>query len=145
MRDRFGIFGAVIRIRKLSLLLVMTLRMPNSQLSRYTGRVLVAREENWSYGVAEAEKPRLDPLLAALQQLRLRGLTAAAVATTFHRWRVMPLSQRRLRLDQMTLEASLEGSRMLHEYLTLEEVLRRAPVSTGERARGGRRPCQQAS
>jgi hypothetical protein len=30
MRDRFGIFGAVIRIRKLSLLLVMTLRMPNN-------------------------------------------------------------------------------------------------------------------
>jgi len=30
MRDRFGIFGAVIRNRKLSLLLVMTLRMPNS-------------------------------------------------------------------------------------------------------------------
>ena len=29
MRDRFGIFGAVIRIRKLSLLLVMTLRIPN--------------------------------------------------------------------------------------------------------------------
>jgi len=29
MRDRFGIFGAVIRIRKLSLLLVMTLKMPN--------------------------------------------------------------------------------------------------------------------
>jgi len=28
MRDRFGIFGAVIRIRKLSLLLVITLRMP---------------------------------------------------------------------------------------------------------------------
>jgi hypothetical protein len=32
MRDRFGIFGAVIRIRKLSLLLVMTLRMPNKHL-----------------------------------------------------------------------------------------------------------------
>jgi len=30
MRDRFGIFGAVIRIRKLSQLLVMTLRIPNS-------------------------------------------------------------------------------------------------------------------
>jgi len=30
MRDRFGIFGAVIRIRKLSLLLVMTLKMPNT-------------------------------------------------------------------------------------------------------------------
>jgi hypothetical protein len=32
MRDRFGIFGAVIRIRKLSLLLVVTLRMPNNVL-----------------------------------------------------------------------------------------------------------------
>ena len=32
MRDRFGIFGSVIRIRKLSLFLVMTLRMPNTVL-----------------------------------------------------------------------------------------------------------------
>ena len=31
MRDRFGIFGAVIKIRKLSLLLVVTLRSPNSK------------------------------------------------------------------------------------------------------------------
>jgi hypothetical protein len=30
MRDMFGIFCAVIRIRKPSLLLVMTLRMPNN-------------------------------------------------------------------------------------------------------------------
>jgi hypothetical protein len=47
------------------------LRNDESQLPRYTSRVLVVREENWSYGVAEAEKPRLDPLLATLQQLRL--------------------------------------------------------------------------
>ena len=32
MRDRFGIFGTVIRTRKLSLLLVMTLRMPNNDV-----------------------------------------------------------------------------------------------------------------
>jgi len=31
MRDRLGIFGAIIRNRKLSLLLVMSLRMPNSE------------------------------------------------------------------------------------------------------------------
>jgi hypothetical protein len=37
------------------------------------------------------EKPRQDPLLAAQQQLRLRGLMAAAVATAFHRRRVMLL------------------------------------------------------
>jgi hypothetical protein len=42
------------------------LRNDESQLPRYTGRVLTAREENWTYGVSEAEKPRLDPLLAAL-------------------------------------------------------------------------------
>jgi len=32
MRDRFGIFGTVTRIRKLSLLLIMMLRIPNTQL-----------------------------------------------------------------------------------------------------------------
>jgi hypothetical protein len=101
-----------------------------SQLPRYTGRVLVAREENCAYGVTKVEKPWLDPLLAVLQQLRLRGLTVA-VATTFHRRRVMPLSQRRLRLDQMTSEASLEGSRMSHDSLTLEEVIRRARRMVG--------------
>jgi hypothetical protein len=93
--------------------------------------VLVAREENWAYDITEVEKPRLDPLLAALQQPRLRGLTAAAVATTFHRRRVMPLSHRRLWLDQMTPEASLEGSRMSHESLTLEEVIRCARRMVG--------------
>jgi hypothetical protein len=46
MRDRFGIFGAVIRIRKLSLLLVVMLRMPNShhtlQIPRQTtGKILL--------------------------------------------------------------------------------------------------------
>jgi hypothetical protein len=41
MRDRFGIFGAVIRIRKLSLLLVMTLRMPNNYQALIFGCVLL--------------------------------------------------------------------------------------------------------
>jgi hypothetical protein len=40
MRDRFGIFGAVIRIRKLSLLLVMTLRMPNRGTTLWRWRKL---------------------------------------------------------------------------------------------------------
>jgi hypothetical protein len=96
------------------------LRNDENQLPRYTGHVLTAREDRWTYGVSEAEKPCLDPL----QQLRLRGLTAAAVAAAFHRRRVMPLCRRHLRLDQMTPEASLEGTRMSHESLALEEVLR---------------------
>jgi hypothetical protein len=44
------------------------------------------------------------------------------VAAAFHRRRVLPLTQRRLRLDEMTLEASLEGSKMSHKSLSLDEV-----------------------
>jgi hypothetical protein len=43
----------------------------------------------------------------------------------------MPLSLRRLRLDQMTLEAPLEGSRMSHESLPLDEVIRHARRMVG--------------
>jgi hypothetical protein len=93
--------------------------------------VLVTREENWSYGVMEDEKPKLDPLLDALWRLRQRGLTAAMVATAFHRRRVMPLAHHRLRLHQMMPEVPLEGSRMYHESLSLDEVVRRARRMVG--------------
>jgi hypothetical protein len=43
------------------------LRNDKNQLLRYTGRVLTAREDRWTYGVPKTEKPRLDPLLATLQ------------------------------------------------------------------------------
>jgi hypothetical protein len=101
------------------------------QLPRYSGRVLVAREENWSYGVVEDEKPKLEPLLNALWRLCQCGLTAGMVAAAFHHRRVMPLTQHRLWLDQMTPEAPLEGSRMSHESLSLNEVTRRARWMVG--------------
>jgi hypothetical protein len=44
------------------------------------------------------------------------------VATVFHRRRVLPLMQRRLQIDEMVLEALLEGSRMSHESLPLDQV-----------------------
>jgi hypothetical protein len=43
----------------------------------------------------------------------------------------MPLTQHRLQLDQMTPEAALEGSRMSHESLPLDEVVRRARRMVG--------------
>jgi hypothetical protein len=46
------------------------------------------------------------------------------VATAFHRRRVLPLMQRRLQIDEMMPETSLEGSRMSHESLPLDEVAR---------------------
>jgi hypothetical protein len=53
------------------------------------------------------------------------------VAAAFHHRRVLPLTQRRLRLDEMTPEASLEGSRMSYESLSLDEVARRARWMVG--------------
>jgi hypothetical protein len=91
----------------------------------------MSREENWTYGVVEDDKPKLEPLLDALRRLRQRGLTAGMVAAVFHRRRVLPLTQRRLRLDEMTLDASLEGSQMSHESLLLDEVARRARWMVG--------------
>jgi hypothetical protein len=44
---------------------------------------------------------------------------------------VLPLTQRRLWLDEMTPEASLEGCRMSHESLYLDEVARRARWMVG--------------
>jgi hypothetical protein len=88
-------------------------------------------EENWSYCVVKEDKPKLQPLLNALRRLHQRGLTVGMVAAAFHCRRVLPLTQRRLRLDEMTPEASLEGSRMSHESLPLDEVAQRARWMVG--------------
>jgi hypothetical protein len=82
----------------------------------------MSREENWSYDIVVEDKPKLQSLLDALRRLRQRGLMVGMVATAFHHRRVLPLTQRRLRINEMTPEASLEGSRMSHESLPLDEV-----------------------
>jgi hypothetical protein len=102
------------------------LRNDDDQLPKFSGQVLMSREENWTYVVVEDDKPKLEPLLDALRRLRQRGLTAGMVATAFHHRRVLPLTQHRLWLDEMMPDASLEGSRMSHESLPLDEVARRA-------------------
>jgi hypothetical protein len=86
----------------------------------------MSRRENWAYDIIDEDQPKLQPLLDALRRLRLRGLTAGMVATAFHHRRVLPLMQRWLRMDQMELGVSLEGSRMSHETLPLDEVIQRA-------------------
>jgi hypothetical protein len=53
------------------------------------------------------------------------------VAAAFHCWRVLPLMQRRLWIDKMTPEVSLEGSWMSHETLPLDEVARHARWMVG--------------
>jgi hypothetical protein len=60
------------------------LRNDGDQLPRYSGRVLMAREENWTYGIVEDNKPKLEPLLDTLRRLHQRGLTVGMVAMAFH-------------------------------------------------------------
>jgi hypothetical protein len=50
--------------------------------------------------------------LKALEELRERGLTAAGVVAAIHRWRVLPLTERRLPLWEMTPGVDLEGLQM---------------------------------
>jgi hypothetical protein len=88
-------------------------------------------EDNWTYGVIEEEKPKLQPLLDVLRRFRQRGLTAGMVAAAFHHRRVLPLMQHRLQIDEMTSEALLEESQMSHESLPLDEVVRRARWMVG--------------
>jgi hypothetical protein len=53
------------------------------------------------------------------------------VAAAFHRRRVLSLMQCRLRIDEMTPKVSLEGSRMSHDFLPLNEVSRCARWMVG--------------
>jgi hypothetical protein len=78
------------------------------------------------YGIVEEDQPKLQPLLDTLRKLRLRGLTVGMAAIAFHHRRVLPLMQCRLWMDQMEPGAPMEGSRMSHETLPLDEVVRGA-------------------
>jgi hypothetical protein len=107
------------------------LRNDDERLPKFFGQVLMSREDNWTYGIIEEEKPKLQPLLDTLRRLQQRGLTAGMVVAAFHHRRVLPLMQRRLRIDKMTPEVSLEGSRMSHETLPLDEVAQHARWMVG--------------
>jgi hypothetical protein len=62
--------------------------------------------------------------LDALWWLQDHSLTAAEVIAAFHRLRLLPLTGRRLRLDEMTPEASVESSQMALVALPTDELLR---------------------
>jgi hypothetical protein len=102
------------------------LRNDDGYLPSFSSQVLMSRKDNWSYGVVEEDKPKLQPLLDVLRKLRLRGLTAGMVAVAFHRRRFLPLMQRQLQLYKVKPSVSLEGSRMSHETLPLDEVVQHA-------------------
>jgi hypothetical protein len=44
-------------------------RNDDDRLPKFSGRVLMSHEDNWTYDVIEEEKPKLQPLLDALRRL----------------------------------------------------------------------------
>jgi hypothetical protein len=70
--------------------------------------------------------------LKALEELRKGGLTAAGVVAAIHRRRVLPLTERRLPLWEMTPGADLEGLRMSSDPLPVDDLHRRVAVTLGK-------------
>jgi hypothetical protein len=94
--------------------------------------VVTAAADAWRYGTPHDKQKNLQPLLKALEELRKGGLTAAGVVAAIHRRRVLPLTERRLPLWEMTLEADLEGLRMSSDPLPVDDLHRRVAVTLGK-------------
>jgi hypothetical protein len=74
----------------------------------------------------------LQPLLKALEELRKGGLTAVGVVAAIHRRRVLPLTERRLSLWEMTPGVDLEGLRMSSDPLPVDDLHRRVAGTVGK-------------
>jgi hypothetical protein len=70
--------------------------------------------------------------LKALEELREGGLTAAGVVAAIHRQRVLPLTERRLLLSEMTPGVDLEGSQMSPVPLPADDLHRRVAATVGK-------------
>jgi hypothetical protein len=93
--------------------------------------VILGAEERWKWGLPRELHTHLKSLLEALQKLQNHDLTAAGVVVAFHRRWVLPLADRRLGLDEMTPEASVESSRMASATLSTDELLQRLKGMVG--------------
>jgi hypothetical protein len=101
------------------------LRNDGEMLPPFSQRVVTAAGNNWRWGATRENQEKLQLILQALQKLREGGLTAAGVVAAFHRRRVLPLVERRLRLAEMKPGVDMEGSRMSSTSLSADDLLKR--------------------
>jgi hypothetical protein len=107
------------------------LRNDDGRLPSFSQRVVTAAGSNWRYGAPREKQKNLQPLLKALEELREGGLTAAGVVAAIHRRRVLPLTERRLPLSEMTLGVDLEGLQMSSVPLPADDLHRRVAGTVG--------------
>jgi hypothetical protein len=105
------------------------LRNDDGRLPSFSQRVVTAAADIWCYGTPRDRQKNLQPLLKALEELQKGGLTAAGVVAAIHRRRVLPLTERRLPLWEMTAGADLEGLRMSSDPLLVDDLHRRVAVT----------------
>jgi hypothetical protein len=108
------------------------LQNDDGRLPSFSQRVVTAAGSNWRYGAPHDRQKNLQPLLEALQELRDGGLTAAGVVAAIHRRRVLPLTERRLLLSEMTPGVDLEGSQMSSVPLPADDLHRRVADMVGK-------------
>jgi hypothetical protein len=108
------------------------LRNDDGRLLSFSQRVVTAAADNWRYGTPREIQKNLQPLLKALEELRERGLTAAGVVAAIHRRRVLPLTERRLPLWEMTSGVDLEGLQMSSDPLPVDDLHRRVAGTVGK-------------
>jgi hypothetical protein len=94
--------------------------------------VVTTSGSNWRYGAPRERQKNLQPLLEALQELRDGGLTAAGVVAAIHRRRVLPLTERRLPLSEMTPGVDLEGLQISSVPLPADDLHRRVAGTVGK-------------
>jgi hypothetical protein len=94
--------------------------------------VVTAAADNWRYGTPRDRQKNLQPLLKALEELQKGGLTVAGVVAAIHRRRVLPLTERRLPLWEMTPGVDLEDLRMSSDPLPVYDLHRRVASTLGK-------------
>jgi hypothetical protein len=108
------------------------LRNDDGRLLSFSQRVVTAAGGNWRYGAPRERQKNLQPLLKALEELREGGLTAVGVVAAIHRRRVLPLTERRLPLWEMTPGVDLEGLQMSSDPLPADDLRRRVAGTVGK-------------
>jgi len=106
------------------------IRNDGGMLPGYTGKMVTECLLKWAWGAPAEEQKRLAPLLAGLQKLRDARVTAATVATVFHKRSLLPLAQRRAFMFEMTQDVPWVGTRMLEEPVSASDIAARVSKTT---------------
>ena len=106
------------------------LRIDSELLPAYTGKMVTESPQKWVWGAPTEEQKRLAPLLAGLEKLRDAEVTAATVATAFHKRSLLPLAQRRAFMFEMTQDVPWVGTRMLAEPISASDIVARVERTT---------------